>query len=206
MVNGWSHLEQQSVSSSGAQFGGKDGSMETIYKLIMRYIYMKLKAILLGDTGVGKSTLLTCIRKKQNVIPTIGVDCVKYKSMQIWDTSGHRRFKGIIASFFSDMHMVIIVYKDMRTFEQVETIQNSVKTKNRDPQLKWVVVYNGKDKDMRVQGEVYSTMNNMAFLGGDFSDIKECQRIVDKIERYTKNEQKNGWKVEEKCWRYCWFY
>lgn len=167
---------------------------------------MKLKAILLGDTGVGKSTLLTCIRETQNAFPTIGVDCVAYKSLQLWDTSGHMRFKSIISSFYSDMHMVIIVYKDMKTLERVEEIRRSVRRHNKDVNLRWVLVYNGKDKQLSLQGEVYCLMYNMAFLSGDFLSKSDRERIVDKIERYTKNEQKNGWKLEEKCWRYCWFY
>jgi small GTP-binding protein len=167
---------------------------------------MKLKAILLGDTSVGKSTLLTFIRETQNAFPTIGVDCVAYKSLQLWDTSGHVRFKSIISSFYSDMHMVIIVYKDMKTFERVEDIRRSVRRHNNDVKLRWVLVYNGKDKHICLQGEIYCLMYNMAFLSGDFLSKCDCERIVDNIERYTKNEQKNGWKLEEKCWRYCWFY
>ena len=170
------------------------------------YIYMKLKAILLGDTGVGKSTLLTCIRETQNAFPTIGVDCVAYKSLQLWDTSGHERFKNIISTFYSDMHMVIIVYRDMKTLEGVEEIRRSVTLHNKDVNLRWVLLYNGTDESIRLQGDVYCVMYNMAFLSGDFSDKKVCKCLVDNMERYTKNEQKNGWKVEEKCWRYCWFY
>jgi small GTP-binding protein len=206
MVNGPSHLEHVSVSSSGAQFGGKDGFIETIYKLTMRYIYMKLKAILLGDTGVGKSTLLSFIRENQNATPTIGVDCVAYKSLQLWDTSGHERFKTIIPTFYSDMRMVIFVYKDLDSFAYLENIRRSVCRLNRDKHLKWILVYNGTDESIRLQGDVYCVMYNMAFLSGDFSVKKVCKCIVDNIERYTDNEQKNGWKVEERCWRYCWFY
>lgn len=167
---------------------------------------MKLKAILLGDSGVGKSTLLTCIRETQNTFPTIGVDCVAYKSLQLWDTSGHERFKNIISTFYSDMHMVIIVYRDMETLERVEDIRRSVTLHNKDVNLRWVLLYNGTDESIRLQGDVYCVMYNMAFLSGDFSDKKVCKCLVDNMERYTKNEQRNGWKVEEKCWRYCWFY
>lgn len=167
---------------------------------------MKLKAILLGDTGVGKSTLLSCIRETQNLIPTIGVDCVVYRTIQFWDTSGHERFKNIITTFYSDMDVVIFVYKDIESFSSLEDIRRSVCHRNQSRNLKWVLVYNGTDEPLRLQGEVYCVMYNVAFLSGDFSSKKECKRIVDNIERYTKNEQKNGWKLEEKRWRYCWFY
>ncbi len=166
---------------------------------------MKLKAILLGDTGVGKSTLLTGVRENQNVFPTIGVDCLLYKNMQLWDTSGHERFKDIISTFYSGMNMVIFVYKDLKTFSILEDIRRSINSVNHR-QLKWVLVYNGIDETIRVQGEIYCVMYNMAFLSGDFLNKKECLRIMDNIERYTKNEQKNEWQMEEKRWRYCWFY
>lgn len=164
---------------------------------------MKLKTILLGDTGVGKSTLLTCIRENQNAIPTIGVDCLTFKNLQLWDTSGHARFKKILPCFYSDMDMVIFVYNDLKTFVKLEDIRREVCAIKK---MKWVLVYNGTDQSVRTQGEIYCIMYNMAFLSGDFSSTTECLKIMLSIERYTENEQQNGWNVEQKCWRYCWFY
>ncbi|KAK2725416.1 ras-related protein Rab-35-like [Artemia franciscana] len=79
------------------------------------------KLLIIGDSGVGKSSLL--IRFSDNVfshnyITTIGVD-FKIKTLevngqrvklQIWDTAGQERFRTITSTYYRGTHGVIIVY------------------------------------------------------------------------------------------------
>ncbi|KAK4336814.1 hypothetical protein RND71_043693 [Anisodus tanguticus] len=79
------------------------------------------KLLIIGDSGVGKSSLL--LRFGDNTfngsyITTIGVD-FKIKTieidgekikLQIWDTAGQERFRTITSTYYRGTHGVIVVY------------------------------------------------------------------------------------------------
>jgi Ras-related protein Rab-1A len=82
------------------------------------YLY---KVILIGDSAVGKSSILCQYADKEfsdSHISTIGVDfkiaTIKVGSkkvkLQIWDTAGQERFKTIINSFFRGIQGVFLVF------------------------------------------------------------------------------------------------
>jgi Ras-related protein Rab-1A len=84
--------------------------------------YDKLfKILLIGDSGVGKSSLLYryCDDKFDNTyISTIGVD-FKFKTIehndkiykfQIWDTAGQERFRSVTSSYYRGAYSIILVY------------------------------------------------------------------------------------------------
>eukprot|EP01089_Gocevia_fonbrunei_P022140 TRINITY_DN882_c0_g1_i4.p1 TRINITY_DN882_c0_g1~~TRINITY_DN882_c0_g1_i4.p1 ORF type:complete len:208 (-),score=46.28 TRINITY_DN882_c0_g1_i4:122-745(-) len=79
------------------------------------------KILMVGDSGVGKSSLLlrfTDDTFSDNFISTIGVDFKirtvnidgKVVKMQIWDTAGQERFRTITSSYYRGAHGVILVY------------------------------------------------------------------------------------------------
>jgi small GTP-binding protein len=80
-----------------------------------------LKIILLGDSAVGKSSLLSvyCHNEfKQNYISTIGID-LKIKTidvedtkikLQIWDTADQERFRPITTAYYRNANGIILVY------------------------------------------------------------------------------------------------
>src|SRR5437870_2332915 len=78
------------------------------------------KIILIGDSGVGKSSILYRLSddKFSDVTSTIGVD---YKTkimnidnknikLMIWDTAGQERFRAITSSYYRNVHGAILVY------------------------------------------------------------------------------------------------
>lgn len=85
---------------------------------------MTFKVVILGQCGVGKSSIANFIVKSHfgNQIPTIGVDFhVKaYKSvnrgtskehkMHIYDCTGNKKFKDILYPYYSTAKAAIIVY------------------------------------------------------------------------------------------------
>ncbi|XP_028434224.1 ras-related protein Rab-35b isoform X2 [Sander lucioperca] len=84
------------------------------------YDYL-FKLLIIGDSGVGKSSLL--LRFADNTfsgsyITTIGVD-FKIRTveingekvkLQIWDTAGQERFRTITSTYYRGTHGVIVVY------------------------------------------------------------------------------------------------
>lgn len=84
-----------------------------------------LKFLVLGDTGVGKTSLLTRYvedRFNSTFATTVGVDfCQKkvkfdYKGtlvniqLQLWDTAGQERFRSLTSSFFRDAMGFLLVF------------------------------------------------------------------------------------------------
>mmetsp|Transcript_81597 Transcript_81597/g.182405 ORF Transcript_81597/g.182405 Transcript_81597/m.182405 type:complete len:227 (-) Transcript_81597:25-705(-) len=96
------------------------------------YDYL-LKVLLIGDSEVGKSTLLLRYADAEwrHTEATIGVDfkiCThhiddKAVRMQIWDTAGQERFRTIVTSYYRGAHGVIVCYDmtDRDSFDHVKS-------------------------------------------------------------------------------------
>lgn len=92
------------------------------------------KLLLIGDSGVGKSSLLLRFADDtftDSHISTIGVDCKirtinldgKTVKLQLWDTAGQERFRTITPSYYRSAHGIIVVYDvtDQESFNSVKT-------------------------------------------------------------------------------------
>jgi len=92
------------------------------------------KLVLIGDSGVGKSSLLIRFADdyySDSYISTIGVD-FRIKTvdigngtkvtLQIWDTAGQERFHHMTSSYYRDAEGIIIVFDlgDLQSFEHLE--------------------------------------------------------------------------------------
>lgn len=89
-----------------------------------------VKVVIIGSSGVGKSSLLSRYVDdifSSTFISTIGVDfkvkTVEYNGkqikIQIWDTAGQERFRSIVSSYYRGAHGAIVVYDvtDAKTFK-----------------------------------------------------------------------------------------
>ncbi|XP_006434339.2 probable protein phosphatase 2C 11 [Citrus clementina] len=78
------------------------------------------KLLLIGDSGVGKSTLLLSFTSDtfEDLSPTIGVDFKikhvtlggKKLKLAIWDTAGQERFRTLTSSYYRGAQGIIMVY------------------------------------------------------------------------------------------------
>ncbi|CAH8263040.1 unnamed protein product [Arabidopsis lyrata] len=93
-----------------------------------------LKVIVLGDSGVGKTSLMNqYVYKKFNkqYKATIGADFVtkelhideKPVTLQIWDTAGQERFQSLGAAFYRGADCCVLVY-DVNNLKSFETLNN----------------------------------------------------------------------------------
>ncbi|KEH40475.1 putative small monomeric GTPase [Medicago truncatula] len=92
------------------------------------------KLLMIGDSGVGKSTLLLRFTSDnfEDLSPTIGVDFkVKYVTLggkklklAIWDTAGQERFRTLTGSYYRGAQGIIMVYDVTRreTFTNLSDI------------------------------------------------------------------------------------
>lgn len=92
-----------------------------------------LKILLIGDSGVGKSSFLSRYvdgNFSDSYISTIGVDFkianknIKNKKikMQIWDTAGQERFRSITTAYYRGAQGIFVIYDitNMDTFNNVK--------------------------------------------------------------------------------------
>ena len=104
------------------------------------YDYL-FKLVVIGDSGVGKSSICTRYTKgiyNDVFITTIGVDFEchtisldeKIIKLQIWDTAGQERFKAITNSFYRGAQGIIIVF-DVTNWESFDNVKNWLKEVDR---------------------------------------------------------------------------
>ncbi|KAI4371322.1 hypothetical protein MLD38_019570 [Melastoma candidum] len=81
---------------------------------------LSFKILLIGDSGVGKSSLLLTFipSSLEDLSPTIGVD-FKIKLLKvggrrlkltIWDTAGQERFRTLTSSYYRNVQGIVLVY------------------------------------------------------------------------------------------------
>ncbi|XP_010428296.1 PREDICTED: ras-related protein RABA6a-like [Camelina sativa] len=122
------------------------------------------KAVLIGDSAVGKSNLLSRFSKDEFRLdskPTIGVEFAyrnvhvgdKIIKAQIWDTAGQERFRAITSSYYRGALGALLIYDITRrtTFENIKKWLFELRDfSNPDT----VVVLVGNKSDLRQSREV----------------------------------------------------
>lgn len=93
-----------------------------------------LKVIILGDSGVGKTSLMHRYvndKYSQQYKATIGADFLtkevavddKLATMQVWDTAGQERFQSLGVAFYRGADCCVLVYDvtNTKSFENIKT-------------------------------------------------------------------------------------
>jgi len=122
---------------------------------------INVKLLLIGNSSVGKSSLLLRFSDKQwlpedEASATIGVDFRVHKldvqgrrvKMSIWDTAGQERFRTITASYYRGAQGVILVY-DVSSRESFEALPRWLEELDNyvAPEVVKIVVGNKLDKE-----------------------------------------------------------
>lgn len=122
----------------------------------MEYDY-SIKTIIVGDSSVGKSNILTKFVDDEfnvNNTTTVGVDYKvvrvdhgqKTVKLLLWDTAGQERFNAIVKTFYKDAQVVILVFDltNRASFDNIEFWLNQVKCEKIDD-LIYILVGNKVD-------------------------------------------------------------
>ncbi|KAJ3448590.1 ras and ef-hand domain-containing protein [Anaeramoeba flamelloides] len=126
------------------------------------------KILLIGDCGVGKSSVMVRFTEDsftESYISTIGVDFKvrtvetnnKPIKLQIWDTAGQERFRTITRNYYKGAQGILMVYDvtNMQSFENVKNWSKEV--------------------------ENYSDLNLVKFLIGNKCDLEDERAVTKKM-------------------------
>ena len=174
--------------------------------------YYKLKLIVLGDSGVGKTNIIhRYITDTFNTETkaTIGVeffiktfrvnnDIIK---LEIWDTAGQERYKSITSAYYKGSRGVLLVYDITRytTFENLEKWMNEINEKVKGS-LKMMIIGNKSDlnDERKVDIEIAlekAKLLNIPFMETSALDSTNIQNAFENIlrEMYKdfQNEKEN---------------
>jgi small GTP-binding protein len=140
------------------------------------------KLLLIGDSGVGKTSLLCSFAEdgvyNSTFSPTFGID-FKIKTvqcrdkrikLQFWDTAGQERFRSVTSSYYRGAMGVLLVYSisDLTTFASVGRWLGAVE-ELASPGLPVMLVGNKADlaterQVAQVRGEEAARRHGLAFL------------------------------------------
>ena len=134
------------------------------------------KIVLIGDTSVGKSCILTRFADDQfseSYVTTIGVD-FRFKTMivkdkickiQVWDTAGQERYRSITNAYYRGADAIFIIF-DVTSKESFIHI---------DDWIEEIMKYVGKDAVIAI-GANKSDLNNKEVSK---EDIDVCKKKKD---------------------------
>ncbi|CAH1155985.1 unnamed protein product [Phaedon cochleariae] len=171
------------------------------------------KTILLGDSGVGKTSLLvkfdTGKFQSGNFSATVGigfstkvvsVDQTKVK-LQIWDTAGQERFRSVTHAYYRDAHALLLLYDvtNKISFDNIRAWLGEIREYAQDDV---VIMLLGNKADCgtdravrREEGERLAREYNVAFME---TSAKSGQNVdlafvaVARELKYRQNGQKDS--------------
>ena len=152
---------------------------------------MKIKTIILGESGVGKTRFLNYLRNKeiQNSCPTVGVDYVVYKSecniiLQIWDTSGSERFRAVVNNFVKGVDLCVFVYNSESSFQYI--MNQIANVKKRGYGKRFCII----SFDKPSLGKQIASKFGFFFFHVNITNKVDCISVLEQLSRLCLNEQK----------------
>ena len=156
-----------------------------------------VKLLLIGDSGVGKSAILTRFADDsftQSFITTIGIDFKirtiiidgKRIKLQIWDTAGQERFKTITTAYYRGAMGILLVYDvtNEQSFASVDNWMAAIQQHASDSVNKVLLGNKADTSGPLVSKRVVDTSRGQALA---------AQHAI----RFFETSAKNGINVEE---------
>ena len=160
---------------------------------------LKFKLILLGDSGVGKTNLISRYISNsfdENTRATIGVEffCKNYRinhkkliKVEIWDTAGQERYKAITSVYYKGAKGAFIVYDitSRKSFENIDKWIGEINEKTSN-EVKLIII--GNKTDLNNEREIKSEEALINLIKIVYQDYARKE----KEEKNNINDNKNS--------------
>jgi small GTP-binding protein len=179
---------------------------------------LNFKLIIIGDAGVGKSSITTKATKDyfdDSYTTTIGFEFFSLNLMindqiiklQIWDTCGQEIYRSLISSFYRNSSLAFLVYSidSYESFGNLKNWLNELKI-HSNPDIKLFLIGNKIDlvdnrKIEESQGQEFAKENNFSYFmetsAKDGTNVKEsfiyaAKLLYNEHLNYIDRSQRNG--------------
>ena len=170
------------------------------------------KVILVGDSGVGKTCLLSMYVKGiiESTIPTIAVEfCTKEIELydgtkikvQLWDTAGQERFKSLALTYYRKAYGILLLF-DVTKKSSFISCKNYLEEVRMNSEKKCIVYLVGNKIDLvnerqisKEEAEAFAQQENIKYI--ETSAIKNMKvneaftSLLNDIYRNKQEEEKN---------------
>jgi small GTP-binding protein len=196
-----------SAASSGSATTGATSSAAAISDDEYDYLF---KVVLIGDSGVGKSNLLSRFTRNEFNLEsksTIGVEFAtrsiqvdgKTIKAQIWDTAGQERYRAITSAYYRGAVGALLVY-DIAKHLTYENVERWLKELRDHADQNIVIMLVGNKSDLRHlravptdEARAFAEKNNLSFIETsalDSTNVEAAfQQILTEIYRIVSQKQ-----------------
>ncbi|KAL8966924.1 MAG: hypothetical protein Q9197_005715 [Variospora fuerteventurae] len=165
--------------------------------------------VLIGDSGVGKSNLLSRFTRNEFNLDsksTIGVEFAtrsiqvdaKTIKAQIWDTAGQERYRAITSAYYRGAVGALLVY-DISKHQTYENVQRWLKELRDHADANIVIMLVGNKSDLRhlravptEEAKQFASENNLSFIETSALDASNVelafQNILTEIYRIVSSK------------------
>ena len=170
-------------------------------------VFYKFKIILLGDSVVGKSSLLSRYMEGEFIINspcTINAD-FKIKSMiineyssaeiTIWDTCGQERYRAITRGYFKDAHGILLIFDvaDKRSFSDLDIWLEEIKKNTVKENTPTILIGNKIDLKYRTinteAAKNFAKNNGLMYCETSCKEGKNIEMAFEMITKDIINKQ-----------------
>ncbi|KAM3143777.1 hypothetical protein pb186bvf_004053 [Paramecium bursaria] len=149
-------------NNKNISFHNKQNLKQKSFLMIKEYDYL-FKLVIIGDSGVGKSSLLLRFADdsfSDSYLTTIGVDFRfrtlpidgKNVKLQIWDTAGQERFRTITSAYYKGADGIVLVYDitNKSSFTSIDRFWINEVESYAEKNVELLLIGNKSDSDDRV--------------------------------------------------------
>ena len=196
------------IENKSSNFSRSGSRLNTSHEVVLNQTIYQLKIILVGDTNVGKTSLInrfmgydfdinnSCTISADFKIRSLSISSNIGAELTIWDTCGQERFRSMTRQYFTDAHGIVLVYDvgDLNTYNNLSAWVKEIKNNaNRDPEI--ILVANKIDREDRTvtketgmkfaekNGMMYTETSSKEGINIDSPFEKLANSLIDKIKK-----------------------
>ena len=114
------------------------------------------KTILIGESGVGKTSIIARYinnKYEEGIISTHGANYISKNvefeeynesiNFQIWDTAGQEKYRGLTKIFYKDAKIIILVYdiSSRKSFEEIKNYWYKQIMENSNEKISKIIIF-----------------------------------------------------------------